>query len=249
MTAFRRDDAEVGQWVARIATRMNERAVDISAGIYRGPENDIPELRANSPAIELLGASVSGNVDTLLHALRHDIPAARIRLPTAAIEYTRRLAQRDTPVTALTRAYHVGQWRMTELFFAELETVDIAPADRITVAEAITTRLFAYLDQAVQQVIAIYQHERELWPEAGHSMRAVRVHEVLEGERTVDVDEATASIRYPLHWYHLAPVVWYPDVRARGDELVRLQRFVRESAHAAGTGMSPLVVADDRSCV
>lgn len=228
---------------------MSERAVDISASLYRGLENDIPELRADSPAIELLGASVSGNIDTLLQALQHDIPAARIRLPTAAIEYTRRLAQHDTPITALARAYHIGQWRMTELFFAELETVDIAPVDRTAVAEAITTKLFAYLDQVIQQVVEIYQHERELWLEAGHNMRAVRVREVLEGERTLDLDEATASIRYPLPWYHLALVTWYPDAYARGDELARLQRFVRESAHAAETGMSPLVVADDRSCV
>lgn len=248
MTVFRRDDAEVGQWIAGIATHMHERAADISASVYRGLGNDIPELRALGPANELLGASVRENIDTLLHALQHDIPPARIHLPTAAVEYTRRLAQRDTPVTALARAYHVGQWRLTELFFAELETVDLAPADRTTVAEALTTRLFAYLDQVIQQVIVTYQHERELWLEAGHSMRAVRVREVLEGERAVDADEATASIRYPLHWYHLALVVWYSDVHARSDDLARLQRFVQESAKAAGAGMGPLVVADDRSC-
>ncbi|WP_245551177.1 hypothetical protein [Nocardia paucivorans] len=249
MTVFRRDDAEVTRWVTRIVTRMHERAADIDTSIYQRLEDEIPELRTIGPAIELLAASVRENVATLLHALQHDIPPERVHLPSAAVEYTRRLAQRDVPVTALVRAYHVGQWRLTELFFTELEAVDIAPADRTFLAEVLTTRLFAYLDQFIQQVIMTYEHERELWLETGHSLRAVRVREVLDEERDVDIDEATATLRYPLHWYHLALIAWYTEARALGDELARLQRFVQGAAQASGVDLSPLVVADDRSCV
>lgn len=249
VTVFRRDDAEVTRWVTRIVTRMHERAADIDTSIYQRLEDEIPELRTIGPAIELLAASVRENVATLLHALQHDIPPERVHLPSAAVEYTRRLAQHDVPVTALVRAYHVGQWRLTELFFTELEAVDIAPADRTFLAEVLTTRLFAYLDQFIQQVIMTYEHERELWLETGHSLRAVRVREVLDEERDVDIDEATATLRYPLHWYHLALIAWYTEARALGDELARLQRFVQGAAQASGVDLSPLVVADDRSCV
>ncbi|MEU7632191.1 helix-turn-helix domain-containing protein [Nocardia sp. NPDC049220] len=247
MTTFRRDGGvDVSGCVSKIAARMNERVTDISTCICRGLEEEIPELRADVHTIELLGASVKGNIDTMLHALQHDIPAERIHPPAAAIEYTRRLAQHEVPVTSLARAYHVGQWRMTEMVFAELRAADIGPMERITVAEAITTKLFEYLDRVIPHVIAVYEHEHEQWLDDSNSVRAVRVREVLDGTRTVDVDEATASIRYPLQWHHLALIVWYPDTRAVGDELTRLQRFVRESAEAADTAMNPLFVADDR---
>jgi DNA-binding PucR family transcriptional regulator len=43
--------------------------------------------------------------------LRHGIVTAHVEAPTAALEYARRLAQRDIPATALIRAYRVGQAR------------------------------------------------------------------------------------------------------------------------------------------
>jgi DNA-binding PucR family transcriptional regulator len=69
---------------------------------------------------------------------------------------------------------------------------------------------------------------------------------VLAGKKAIDVDAATESIRYPLRWHHLAVVLWYPDVNSEGDELARLQRFVRELAQAANVGAAPLFVAADR---
>ncbi|MEV2225076.1 helix-turn-helix domain-containing protein [Nocardia vinacea] len=247
MTTFRRDgDADVSRYVARIAARMNERVTDISAILRRGLENDIPELRGDARTVELLGASVEGNVDTILHALQHDIPVARINAPTAAIEYARRLAQHGVPVNALVRAYRVGQRRMTELIFAELRASDIADADGVTVAEAITTPVFEYIDWITLQVVAVYETEREQWLENRNSARVLRVRELLAGEKPVDTDAATESIRYPLLWHHLALIIWYPDTGASGDELTRLQRFVRELAEAVGTAAAPLFGAADR---
>ncbi|MFJ9367984.1 PucR family transcriptional regulator [Nocardia sp. NPDC101769] len=248
MTTSRRDgDGDVSRHVARIAARMNERVTDIAAILRRGLEDDIPELRGDARTVELLGASVEGNVDTILHALQHDIPVARINAPTAAIEYARRLAQHGVPVNALVRAYRVGQRRMTELVFAELRASAIAPADGVTVAQAITTPMFEYIDQITMQVVAVYETEREQWLESRNSARALRVREVLSGREPVDIDAATDSIRYPLRWHHLALILWYPDTGASRDELTRLQRFVRELAEAVGTAAAPLFAAADRT--
>lgn len=225
---------------------MNERVTDISASIHRGLEEEVPELRADVHSAELLGSSVQGNLDTLLHALRHDIPATRIHLPSVAIEYTRRLAQHGVPLNALIRAYHLGQRRMTELVFAELQAPDITPVEQFLVGQAITTRLFQYLDHVTQQVVAIYDAEREQWLETRNSVRALRVRELLAGKKVVDVDGAADQIHYPLQWHHLALVVWYPDIGAHGDELAELRRFVRKSAEAAGTAAAPLFLAADR---
>ncbi|MGK8523852.1 PucR family transcriptional regulator [Nocardia asteroides] len=242
----RNSESDVVRFVANVAARMNERVTDISASIYHGLEDEVPELRADVHSIELLGASVQGNVDTLLHALRHDIPAERIHPPAAAVEYTRRLARHGVPLNALVRAYHLGQRRATELVFAELQAADIAPADRFVIGRAITTRLFRYLDRIIQQIVAAYEGEREQWLETRNSVRALRVRELLAGTRSVDIDRTIDQIRYPLHWHHLALIVWYPEPATQGDELAELQRFVRASAEAAGTAASPLFVADDQ---
>ena len=196
--------------------------------------------------MELLGTSVEGNVDTILHALRYDIAVERVEAPTAALEYARRLAQHGVPVNALVRAYRLGQRRMNELVFAELRAIDIPESMRVPVIEAITGTMFDYIDWMSQQVVAVYEDERERWLENQNSLRGLRVREILAATKTIDVDAATTSIRYPLRWHHLGLVMWYPDPGSEGDELARLQRFLRDLGEAAGAAAGPLFVAADR---
>jgi DNA-binding PucR family transcriptional regulator len=241
-------DVGVNSYVAEVAGRLHERLVDASSVILRSLENQIPELRGDAALVELLGTSVEGNVDTILHALRYDIPVERVEAPTAALEYARRLAQHGVPVNALVRAYRLGQRQMNELVFAELRAMDIPESARVAVIEAITATMFEYIDWMSQQVVGVYEGERERWLENQNSLRALRVREVLAANKAIDVDAATTSIRYPLRWHHLGLIIWYPDAGTEGDDLARLQRFVRELGEAAGVGAGPLFVAADRSC-
>ncbi len=241
------NDVDVSRYVAQTAERMHDRLAAVSSFIRDSLEEEIPELRGDARLIDLLGASVEGNVDTLLHALRYDIAVERVEAPTAALEYARRLAQHGVPVHALVRAYRLGQRRMNELVFGEVRAIDIAPAARLAVLEAITAIFFEYIDWISQQVVEVYEDERERWLENQNTVRGVRVREILAGKKAVDVDAAATSIRYPLRWHHVAVVMWYPDLGAEGDELARLQRFLRELAQAADAAMAPLFVAADRT--
>ncbi|MFF0500284.1 PucR family transcriptional regulator [Nocardia aobensis] len=240
-------DVGSGEYVARIAARLNQQVTGVSSLIRDALEQLIPELRGDARTVELLGASVEGNVDTILHALRHGIAVERITAPTAALEYARRLAQHGVPVNALVRAYRLGQRRLTELVFAELHAIDMEPTTRIAVIEEITDVLFAYIDWISQQVVAVYEEERERWLENRNSVRAMRVREVLAQDTAVDVDDATAAIRYPLRRHHVAMVLWYPDADSDSDDLARLQRFVREMAGAVDVAAAPLFAAADRT--
>jgi DNA-binding PucR family transcriptional regulator len=242
------DGVEVSRYVAETADRLHDRIADASSVIRSSLEDQIPELHGDARLMELLGASVEGNVHTVLHALRYDIAVERVEAPTTALEYARRLAQQGVPVNALVRAYRLGQRRMNELVFAELRAIDIPEPMRVAVIENITATLFEYIDWMSQQVVAIYEDERERWLENQNSLRALRVREVLAAHKTIDVDAATTSIRYPLRWHHVGLVLWYPDVGAEGDELARLQRFLRELAESAGAAAAPLFVAADRTC-
>ncbi|MEE6167685.1 MULTISPECIES: helix-turn-helix domain-containing protein [unclassified Mycolicibacterium] len=237
---------DVSRHVAETASRLNERLGAVSADIRHSLEEDIPELRGDAGVVELLGASVEGNVDTILRALRDDIAVQQVEAPAAALEYARRLAQYGVPVNALVRAYRLGQRRVTELVTDEVRALDIDPSTRFAVMDAIGATLFEYIDWISQQVVVVYEDERERWLENQNNVRALRVREVLAGEKAIDIDAATTSIGYPLRWHHLALVMWYPDLGAEAGELVRLQRFLRELAQAAQAAASPLFVAADR---
>src|SRR6202030_1072677 len=116
------------------------------------------------------------------------------------------------------------------------------------VIEAITGTLFEYIDWMSQQVVAVYEDERERWLENQNSLRGLRVREVLAANKTIDADAASTSIRYPLRWHHLALAMWYPDPGAEGDELARLQKFLRELGEAAGAAGTPPLFGAHRSC-
>jgi DNA-binding PucR family transcriptional regulator len=241
-------DVGVARPIADTAARLQDRLAQVYSAIQVYLEDQIPELSGDARVMELLGPSIEGNVDTLLHALRYAIPVERVAVPTAALEYARRLAQHGVPLNALVRAYRLGQHRMNELVFAEVRTIDVPEPARYTVLEAITATLFEYIDWITQQVIVVYEDERERWLENQNSLRAVRVRDVLTAHKPVDVDAATTAIRYPLRWHHLAVVMWYPDTGTESDEISRLQRFLRELGQAAGAAAAPLFVAADRTC-
>jgi DNA-binding PucR family transcriptional regulator len=241
------DGIDVGRFVAETAERMHKQLAEVSTFIRGSLEDDIPELRGDARTIELLDASVEGNIETILHALRHDIAVERVEAPTAALEYARRLAQHGVPANALVRAYRLGQRRMNELVFGELRAADMAPEARLAVVEVITATLFEYIDWISQQVVAVYEDERERWLENQNTMRALRVREVLDGKNSVDVDATSTTIRYPLRWYHLAVVIWFSDLGAAGNELTKLQRFLRELGQALDVGSNPLFVAADET--
>jgi len=241
-------DVAVSRYVAEVAGRLHDRLADVSYAILSSLEDQIPELRGDTQIVDLLGTSIGANVDTMLYALSYDLAVERVEAPTAALEYARRLAQRGVPVHALVRAYRLGQRRMNELIFAELHAIEIPESMRVAVIEAMSAAMFEYIDWMSQQVVVVYEDERERWLENQNSLRGLRVREVLDANKTVDVDAATTSIRYPLRWHHLGLVMWYPEPGAEGDELGRLQRFLRELGEAAGAGAGPLFVAADKSC-
>ncbi|MEZ0050379.1 DNA-binding PucR family transcriptional regulator [Mycobacterium sp. MAA66] len=241
-------EVEVARHIAEAAAQLQQQLPLLSAGIRESLEVQIPELKGDARVMELLGPSVESNVDTLLHAMRYAIPVQRVAVPAAALEYARRLAQYGVPVHALVRAYRLGQHGMNELVFAQVRTIDVPEAARYTVLQAMSATLFEYIDWITQQVIEVYEDERERWLENQNSLRAMRVRDLLTGGRPVDVDAATMTIRYPLQWQHLAVVMWYPDVAGEEAEIVRLQRFLRDLGQAAGADGAPLFVAADRTC-
>jgi DNA-binding PucR family transcriptional regulator len=115
----------------------------------------------------------------------------------------------------------------------------------LAVFERMTAVTFRYVDWISQEVVVEYEHERERWLEHRNSVRAMRVREVLVAT-DVDLDTITSAISYPMRRIHLGVVLWLPEETTPGDELARLERFLRELTESLQAQGSSLFVAADR---
>ena len=241
----RYDDAAISENSAVVMARLSDRLGEVTRAIRQRLAGDVPELRDDPALLELLGASVESNVDTVFQALRYEIPIEKLEPPTAALEYTRRMAQRGMSMNPLVRAYRLGHEMVLEFVREEISGGALEPRIGLAVFERITEFSFRYVDWISQEVVVEYERERERWLEHRNSLRAVRVREVL-GTTDVDLDAITSAINYPMRRLHLGLVLWLPEETAQGDELVRLERFLRELTESLQTQGSSLFVAADR---
>ncbi len=246
-------DPAVSEANITIMARLIARQAEVARSVGHRLASDITELRGDSEIIELLRASVAGNVDTIFHALRYDISLDNIEAPTAALEYARRLAQRGVPMNALTRAYRVGHALVLDVASEEINRAGFAPQTSLAIFERLTSVTFRYIDWISQQVVAVYEDERDRWLANRNSTQALRVREVLAGNDS-DPEAVTAAIRYPMRRHHLAVVLWWPgeDRQSVGraiphdDALAKLEQFLRAAADQVGTQGSPLFLAVDQ---
>jgi DNA-binding PucR family transcriptional regulator len=232
--------------LSAVATAVARQLPELSHEIWEVLTHGIPELRGDDMVEKLLNASVEENVATLLHVLEHGFPEDTIRAPAAAIEYARRLAQRGVPTNALTRAYRVGHGRFLARCLDELsETVT-----NHALAAAVTSRLvrisFQYIDKVSEEVVDVYQRERDRWLLTQTTVRAGRVRELLRGI-DADVGAIEADLGYRVRQHHLGVVAWVVGSAQASEGLARLDRLARMSAGRLNRNARYLFVPRDES--
>ncbi|GLZ48550.1 ABC transporter substrate-binding protein [Actinomycetospora sp. NBRC 106375] len=230
--------------VAEVADALTPRRTEVSASITDVLATRIDELRGDPALLDLLAASVEGNVETILHVLRRGLAPRDVEPPPAAIEYARRLAQRDVPVNALVRAYRVGQSHLMEWAFAEATR---RPGDAaVAASQKIVLVVMDYVDHVTQHVVAAYEDERDRWRQGRHALRLARVRDVLAGRTPTDPDERLAvesTLAYRFAPVHLALVVWVDDPTEPG--IPALERVALDLGAALDAVGRPLVVPWD----
>lgn len=238
-----REDAII-KHAAAITSRLGDRLDDITSSVQKLLVADIFELRGDEQLLQLLRDTVAGNIDTFFSAVRNGIPVERIEPPTAALEYARRLAQREVSANALTRAYRLGHRAALKFVLDEIRASKLDPTLSLDVYEFMEAGSFGYIDEVSQRVVAVYQDERERWLENRNTVRAGQVRELLSGAE-IDIDSMTSAIRYPLKRVHLAIVLWSRE-SASGDELALMEGFVERFAESIGAKASSLFISVDR---
>jgi len=234
------------QRLSAVAAVVNARVVEVSGDMRELLTRTIPELRGDDVVVNLLAASVEGNVATVLHIFEHNIVPEDLEAPAAALEYARRLAQRGVPLHALVRAYRVGHGRFLRWCLDEVARQVQEGAAAVAVTDRLLDLSFRYVDRVTERVISAYQQERDRWLLSQTAARGARVRTLL-GEQHVDLDSAESAVGYPLRQHHLGLVSWVPEPTHGGEGLARLDRLTLALAEALGCRGRPLFVPCDES--
>jgi hypothetical protein len=237
------DDAVIAKAAAKIVSSLEDQVDNITRSTQELLVTEIAELRADTLLLQLLRDTVSSNIDTFFSAIRHRIPIEHIEPPAAALEYARRLAQREVSANALVRAYRLGHQAVLKIALEEVRASELDAKLSLSVYERFAAISFGYIDRISQLVVAAYQDERERWLGNRNTMRASHVRDLLEAV-DVDVDAMIAAIRYPLRRIHVALVVWCRESDS-GDELTPMERFVHKLAESIGACERPLFMSID----
>ena len=240
-------EPEVLAVVAELARRLDARSTEIAREMSVMMAHEIDQLDNDANLIEMLEASVQGNVTTIIHVLANDIPIDHLQPTTAAVEYALRLAQRDVPSNSLVRAYHMGQGDLMRICHDEVSALDIPARLTLAVLKHTSDVVYSYIDWITLYVFDAYEQERSRWINAQGNLHSAAIHALLSGTGS-DTGSFESETGYRLDQNHIAVVAWSTwDADALGFNA--LDRLVRDLGAAAGADKSVIVTAIDRRTV
>ncbi|MGW6194581.1 PucR family transcriptional regulator [Kribbella sp. NPDC055110] len=244
MAADMLHDAAVAR-VTALATLMGTELSGLTGTLHKVLAETITELQGDQLIVELLGASIESNLETIAHILRYDVRVDEVATPFAAEEYARRLAQRGVAPIALVRAYRLGQQLVLDWAFDEL-TRDADQPVALAAGRIIVDTTFRYIDRISEQVVSAYESERVRWLANRNTVRKAMIEELVRGD-PVDLAVAEAALSHRLRQNHVGVVLWSTSKSTGDEDLRELERLLQQAATAAGCSGQPLFVPRDRS--
>ncbi|MFH8841688.1 SpoIIE family protein phosphatase [Streptomyces sp. NPDC017868] len=155
-----RPDAEM--FLCRLAREFRPRVEQSADELLRVMRGELPELSEHEDLAVLALEEGAAHVSTFLDVLERRLDVADVEAPEAALAVARQLARRGVSISDVLRTYRLGHLSLLQQLQEE--------AARLTgdwkLISAATIRLvstaFAYVDRASEQVVAVYQEERDL---------------------------------------------------------------------------------------
>ncbi|WP_037194959.1 MULTISPECIES: PucR family transcriptional regulator [Nocardiaceae] len=230
--------------VAQVARSLSARELDMVRAMTSLMAHDIDHLDDDPVLVQLLEASVHGNISTIVHVLANDIPVDRLQPTTAAVEYALRLAQRDVPSNSLVRAYHLGQNEMMSICFEEVKKNSNDSELDFAVLKHISDVVYNYIDWITLFVFDAYETERIRWIGAKGTVHSSTIHTLL-ADRSGTTTTFEAHTGYLLNQNHLGVVVW-SDGSDSTTTLGSIDVISRRAAAAMRSAGPPIVTAIDR---
>ncbi|MGO4255130.1 PucR family transcriptional regulator [Marmoricola sp. RAF53] len=247
MPQARREEL-VAARVAATALDMAENLDLLTSTLYEVLSETITELRGDQLILDLLRTSVESNLGTLVHAVRMGIPMDDVPAPPPAVEYARRLSQRGISSNALLRAYRLGQEGALGWILDRISTTEPDPYVAFAAGQQFMSLTFRYIDAVAEQLIDVYEAERERWLANRSTVRTATLTDLL-ASRPVDLGAAEKALGYRLRQPHLGVVLWRADVPVASDDLHDLEQLLATVARTvqpfAQTSGQPLFVQRD----
>lgn len=232
--------------VAEVGSEGLNSFSDISSHVLNPIEREIPQLRSDDSLERMLEASVSVNVETILQIMENQFDMDTLEVPLAAAEYARRLAQRGVPVMLLERAYRIGHWNFSGWCFEGLQRQS-SDAEVVNAAAHQHSEIsFNYIDRVTNQIVGIYNAERDKWLQNRSHLRSKRIRSLLDGNER-DIDSAETELGIRLRQTLLGVVCWTEARDRDGRELDDLEQVVRRLGNDLGCPSSPLFVPSDET--
>ncbi|MFE7776705.1 PucR family transcriptional regulator [Streptomyces sp. NPDC057445] len=238
------DHPEAAKQLSVVAENVGSHLPEVCRDIEEYVLAEMPQLRGDATVIKSLQTSIAENAATLLHVFENDMPLDKIEGPAAALEYARRLAQRDVPLNTLIRAHRIGSWRFLQWCLDELNRQDADHELSTATNRRMLRASFGYNDRVTEHVIVVYQQERDHWLLSQTAARAARVRDILT-EKNVDLNWAEPALGYRLRQHHLGLVAWLPTLKGEGAGLALLDRITNEIARKLDCPARPLFVPRD----
>ncbi|NGP08245.1 polyketide synthase regulator [Rhodococcus sp. 14C212] len=235
---------EVQELVALVGDRLQRRFDEITAGMNAAIEETVEDL-GDPELTDILHASVEGNVATILHMIRHDIPLEHMQPITAATEYAIRLARRGVPSSVLRRAYHIGSDDMLNRMFEEIQQIDCSPDLKLRLLHHLAGWMHKYVDWVARVVLEAHEKERHALLQQSENVTSTLVDRLLTGQ-PVDAGEFASKTAYRLDRVHLGGIVWIESPHQRADQTDVLCAFAEALAATFGATGPPLFVPVDR---
>ncbi len=236
---------EVHRLVSVVGDRLQDRFAEINASMNSAIEAGMDEL--NEPdLLDMLHASVEGNIATILHMIRNDIPLDHVQPTTAATEYADRLGQRDIPASSLRRAYHFGSDDLLAFMFEEVQGLDCSPELQLRVLHHLSGWMHKYVDWITRVVLEVHEEGRRFSAEQNATVVSAMVTKVLRGD-DVSAREFATRTGYALERPHLAATLWIDRANPGSDNTAVLETVARDLAVRLGCPRPPLCTIVDRS--
>ncbi|KND40296.1 SpoIIE family protein phosphatase [Streptomyces stelliscabiei] len=171
--------------VSRVARELVPRADELTAEVEWCLRREMPELWAHPDA--MASKNVAEHVMAVLSALQYGVDPDGIEVPDAELERVRRVARHGIPVSALLRAFRLGQGIILDRLLEEMarrtdDAALISEATRSLIATAT-----GYVDRTSEQGVVAYEEERDRrlrWRLSMVNEASVRIGTTLDIART-----------------------------------------------------------------
>nr|WP_240979653.1 helix-turn-helix domain-containing protein [Streptomyces sp. HNM0574] len=232
--------------VAALAGHMRAQLPGLTRRLQAELAEKVTDLRGDPRLLDLLYGSTESNLETVIEVLRYGIPAEDVTGPSAAEEYARRLARHGVSSNALTRAYRLAHEYVLDWAASWIAAEEPDPVVAYAACRRFTSMTFRYVDSVSEQVVRVYETERERYLANRGTVRAAMITSLLAGEQ-IKVADAEAALGYGLGQWHLGVVIWGADRRTSTQELRHCEGLLAEIATAAGSTGQPLLGRNDGS--